>query len=322
MKPLISVIVPVYNLEDVVEGCINSILAQTYENLEIILVNDGSSDKSPEICDKYRARDSRIVVIHQQNGGISRARNAALDIMRGAYVAFVDGDDAIAADYIDVLYGDLTGSDADVAICSWQDVLPGDAPVPAKKSFCVRVMGRDEALRNMLYQEDFDSAMWAKLYKSTLLTNIRFPEGKIYEDLAVSYKVLFSAHRVVFRDYQGYYYTASPGGIMLSAFNGRKMDLIDAADDMLAFISGNRPELEPAAVSRVVRSNFHIYLQIPTGREYTAEKKRIEANIKKYRKQVLGDRRAKRGTKIALLTTYFGFKPIIGLRGLKVLGKK
>ena len=178
---LISVIVPIYKVEKYLHKCIDSILAQTYTNLEIILVDDGSPDNCGKICDEYAAKDSRIKVIHQPNGGLSAARNAGLDIATGDYIGFVDSDDYIAPDMYEKLYNALVKNDADMAICDYQrfgNELPYD-----EMSLTTEVITGLQAMekQNTVINCSFVVA-WSKLYKSFIFSNVRFPVGKINED--------------------------------------------------------------------------------------------------------------------------------------------
>lgn len=317
MKPLISVIVPVYNIEQYLQRCLDSLFAQTYKNLEIILVDDGSTDKSPNICDRYKEKDERAVVIHKENGGAADARNLALDICHGVYISFVDGDDYLDEKYLEILYKDLEETQADISICSWEEVTAQEEKRTTNAETKQEVFNTEEALENLLYQRKFDSAMWCKLYKRCLFEDIRFPKGNLYEDIAIIYKIFAGAKKIVYRNYKGYYYLLRETGTTLISFRREKMDLIDVTDELYEFIKENYKELELAALSRVMRANFHIYLQIPEKKEFIAERERIENNIKKYRKQVILDKKAKRGTKIALLMTYFGFKTFLKFKSMK-----
>ncbi len=320
-QPLISVIIPVYNLENYIEKCLNSIISQSYNNLEILVVNDGSTDNSGSICDSYSNRDSRIRVFHIENGGAAHARNVALENMTGELVTFIDGDDHVDSMYIEKLYNNMVNKNADISICKWIDIYENSnaEPTPATGSKTFDTIAGLEAL---MYQVLFDSAMWVKLYKASLFDNITFPEGNLYEDLAIIYRVFERAKTIAYTDYAGYFYMLRSTGTTLVKFKPKKMDLIDVIDEMQDYLLSKYPELKSSIYSRKARANFHIYLQIPRTKEYKEYRKRIEKNIKTVRREVISDSKARRGTKVALLLTYLGFGIFYRLKNLKQLGKK
>lgn len=204
--PLISLIVPVYNVKDYLENCLKSILEQTYINLEIVLVDDGSNDGSDLICDEYALIDKRIKVIHLPHGGVSAARNAGLDAATGELLGFVDSDDWIDRDMYEYLYQLLIENDADVSICTYlleQEGRPskiinntGKLHIFTGKEI-VRVLTRDELVKNYL---------WGKLFKRKLFNRLSFPIGRVYEDVAVLYKVFYKSRKVVMSCVSKYHY--------------------------------------------------------------------------------------------------------------------
>lgn len=322
-EKLVSIIVPIFNLEKYLEKCVESLLRQTYKNLEIWLVDDGSKDASGAICDKFGAMDERIHVLHQKNGGAAAARNAALSQCRGEYLTFVDGDDYIHERLIEVLVDKLEAQAAQISICGWQDVYEDTVAAPALVEGNIEIYDTEKALENMLYQRSYDTAMWAKLYRRELFEGIFFPVGNLYEDIAIIYKIFARAKKVVYVDYAGYYYLLREQGTTLQAFKPGKMDLIDVADEMADFLLERFPAIRSAVLCKYVRANFHIYLQIPPQKAvFVAEKKRIEQNIKKYRAEVLKDANAQKGTKVALLCSYISLPLLVSFKSLKRYGKK
>lgn len=317
---LVSIVVPVYNVAEYVGVCINSLVSQTYKNIEIFLVDDGSTDNSTEICKDWAARDSRIIFIHKANGGAASARNAALDRCRGQYITFVDSDDYIDDNYIEVLHAAIEKTRADISICGWKNETDSVLRKPDTAKGSV-IYSKIEAMNKLLYQEEFDTAMWAKLYKAELFEEIRFPEGNIYEDIAIIYKVFEMAEQVVYVSYEGYHYLLREAGTTLKRFTTKKMDLIDVVEEMEAYILEQCPEVQSAMRSKFVRANFHIYLQIPQEREFATERMRIENNINKYRRSVLKDKRTRRGTKAALLLSGISYGLFYRLKNLRQLGK-
>ncbi|SEQ02339.1 Glycosyltransferase involved in cell wall bisynthesis [Lachnospiraceae bacterium RM5] len=324
---MISIIVPVYNLEKYLENTLNHILAQTYKDIEILAIDDGSKDNSGKILDEYAKKDERLKVFHIPNGGAAKARNVGLDNMTGEYVTFIDGDDIVSDDYIERLYNDITNSGSDISICKYENIymdniLNNDYP-PVKEADFTKTFSVKEAIYRLLYQVDFDSEMWVKIYKSSLFDDIRFPLGNVFEDIAIIYDVFFKAKKISFSNHTGYYYFNRPDSTTLKGFSIKKMDLIDIMDRLEKEILEKYPEekFRFATASKKVRANFHIYLQMPMSKELKEERKRIENNIKPLRKYVLKDKHSRRGTKIAVLITYLGFPVLHSMSKLKKFGK-
>lgn len=334
MEPRISVIVPIYQVEAYLADCIESILKQSYKNLEILLINDGSKDRCPLICKKYAKKDSRIKVINKENGGISSARNIGIEVATGEFLTFVDSDDTIDEHMIAILYENMIAhKDCNISVCFFEEVYENNrakkSQNPSIKSDrkqkmatqTIEYLDKVEAMKKMLYQRGTDSCPWGKLYAAELFDTIRFPHGQIYEDIAIMYQVFDLADHVVFTDYKGYLYLQRNNSIIREKFALNKMSLIDFVAENEKFLIHKYPRLRKAAVSRTVRANFHIYLQIPGTKEYKAERERIEKNIKARRKIVMQDEEAAGGTKAALMLTYFGFSLLRTLKSLKNWGK-
>lgn len=204
--PLISVIVAVYNVERFLPDCVESLRCQTYKNLEIILVDDGSPDRCGELCDQAAQSDSRVRVIHQENGGLSKARNAGLDIATGAYICFVDSDDFLEPDHISTLFRVLLDNSADLAVCVSYSRVPENASYrrPTDSSMSMgssadcpcECLTKREAVERAL-TSGVPVMAYGKLYRAELLSGIRFPEGKLYEDLSVMFDILLRTGRIV-----------------------------------------------------------------------------------------------------------------------------
>lgn len=219
MLPIISVIIPVYNTELYMDKCMKSILNQNYQNLEIILVDDGSTDGSSEKCDLYARMDPRIRVIHKQNGGQSSARNVGLDACSGDYISFVDSDDWIEPDMYSTLLEQLKGYDAALAVSGRYDAYENsEKKVIGKRLGKNGIVDAYEALPLMTLGQLSDFSVCDKLYRRDLWENIRFPEGEIYEDFAVMYKVLIAAKTVVLYDKPFYVYYHRGNSTVTSGF--------------------------------------------------------------------------------------------------------
>lgn len=206
LKPLISVIVPIYNTQDYLARCIDSIREQTYSNIEILLVNDGSTDKSPDICDNYRLMDKRISVIHKKNGGISDARNHGLDAAKGEYVTFIDSDDFIHPKFIKFLLYHCLKNDCEIGACglykgSGEEFIDSIRP-------CTKLYSKTEAFLS----RKIKSGIVGKLYKTSLFTGLRFPVSDHfnYEDEALTYRLVYGCNRVCITNRELYYYFQSP----------------------------------------------------------------------------------------------------------------
>lgn len=246
MKHRISVIVPVYKVEPYLRKCVDSIRTQTYSNLEIILVDDGSPDGCPSICDDYAAKDPRVKVIHKKNGGLSDARNAGLDICSGDYIAFVDSDDWIEPTMYESLLSNLKYFDADMAFGGVADELEEEGNVCTLK---VSDYGND------VFCEDNQSAMkryfhgswaaWDKLYKAFLFDEIRFPVGEINEDEAIVLQLLEKCNRVCYTNEVLYHYMkrVNSNSITTAAFSEKKLDWVKHCRENYAYICENHPEL-------------------------------------------------------------------------------
>lgn len=246
MKAKISIIVPVYNVEKYIDRCIQSILAQTYTNFELILVDDGSPDKCGKICDEYAKKDMRIKVIHKKNGGLGDARNCGLSIATGEYIGFIDSDDYIESDMYEKLINACIEKKSDIAVCGRYDVVDGKL----KKRFSfegTKVLSNSEAIKAILTTNNIDSSACDKLFRKKLFENIRFPKGKLNEDIYVMTKIISNSNRVVHIGESKYYYDHRPNSITTKCFSNRNMDSVEAAKEVLEYIKQNYPEFKKEA---------------------------------------------------------------------------
>lgn len=306
-KPLISVIVPIYKVEDYINRCINSILSQEYKNLEIILVDDGSPDKCGIICDSYAQLDSRIKVIHKENGGLSDARNAALDIMRGEYVTFIDSDDWVSKYYISNLYKALSSTHATISISGFENVfLDKEIQLDCTSKINVKEYSKRECLEKMFYQNEIEINACGKLYYKDLFKEIRYPVGKLYEDIAVTYKLIDKSEKIAIINNIDYYYFQRTGSIQYEKFNRRKLDAIMHMQEMINFVKTNYPELKVAVNCRYFSTISNILFQIKD-KNYNKEKEYLWSELKKVRKNVLFNKRGRKKARIGALISYFGY---------------
>lgn len=322
-KPLVSVIVPIYKVEAYLERAICSILDQTYENLQIILVDDGSPDNCGKICDEYAKKDDRIIVIHKENGGLSDARNAGLEICSGEYIAFLDSDDFIAPFFIETLMEALHSTGSDVAFCPYQVVekVSGkefNKPIENKqwKEEHYFTYNRKELLLNMYDRNHQDATYfivaWNKLYKAGLWENVRFPKGKIHEDEATTYKVFHKAVKGVYVKYPMYGYFSAPGSITREGFHKKRLQWMDALTDRMEFFEKETKEPDLAFCACRARADGAIRYFYPL-REYVADSKEEQKQLKGYVKEAL--KMQKKYGKLGL-TTRVGYRIFLMLPGL------
>lgn len=242
-QDLISVIIPIYKVEKYLDECLYSIVNQTYENLEILLVDDGSPDNCGKICDEYAQKDNRIKVIHKENGGLSSARNAGLDIAKGEYISFVDSDDVIDEKFIETLYKMCINNSVDIAICDYMrftDTIEKD-----KSENTINVYS-SKKVQNDMYENIISEKVvvtWNKLYKKYLFEEIRFPVGKIHEDEFTTYKLLYASKSdIAVTNSKFYYYRCNPNGIMGRKYNKNRLDILEALEERTRFYKGKNEE--------------------------------------------------------------------------------
>ena len=305
MLPLITVIIPVYNTELYIKKCLDSLTKQTYSNIEIIVVDDGSTDESSNICDQYEQIDSRVIVLHKNNGGQGAARNVALNLAKGELICFVDSDDSVKNDYIEFLYKLLIDHDLDIAVCNYE--LYDEYGNFIRKRIDgsgYRELNGIESIYSMWTQGVINIGPWGKLYKRELWSTIRFNES-FSEDWSTMHLIYEKAKKV------GYSYECKLNYLVrknssIRGFQEKKLVMLKIAEENLKFAE-KYPELLPAAKQKAASVYFHLLFQLPSEKKYNSQRKEIERRIKRIRKEILGDPKCIRKTKIALLLSYFGF---------------
>lgn len=254
---LISIIVPCYKVDMYLDECISSIVNQTYKNLEIILVNDGSPDRCPIICEEWSKKDSRIKVIHKKNGGLSSARNAGLDIARGEYVSFIDSDDFIDDTFIEFLYMNLIENKVDISCCGYYHYFNKNLKEIRHFKNIQLLMDSCEAIKIMNTIGYFGVGSWNKLYKRELFNNIRFPIGKLSEDWFILYKLIHKSNKIHYDSQPKYYYRQRAGSITRNI--KINYDCEEASKECLEFCIANYPDAIPSAVQSYVLACIGIY---------------------------------------------------------------
>ena len=307
LQPLISVIVPCYNVEEYLPKCIESILNQTYRNLEILLVDDGSPDNCGRICDEYAAKDSRIRIIHKKNGGLSDARNAALDVMTGEYVTFIDSDDYVSDDYVEYLYKIIKESGVKLSVSSYQTFVDdSSAEICTNNPLFVKIVHTNDALTGMFYQQIFDTSAWAKMYHRSLFSDgIRYPKGWLYEDLPTTYRLMMKCDYIAFGNYRSYFYRIRNTSIEGAPFKPLKYESCIKIIRQLETDKKKMPKgVQHALSCRIVSFAFHILLEIP--QKENEMRRNLLDIIRQKRMYVLLDRIARMKTRIACLLSLGG----------------
>ena len=228
-KGLVTVIVPVFNVEEYLEKCIKSIICQTYSKLEIIIVDDGSTDNSPKICDKWSLVDKRIQVIHKENGGLSDARNTALKIAKGNYISFVDSDDWLDQYFVETLLKILIEENADIAECGVAYVDKSNQLIRERKCLEEKVIkNKIDSLRSLIMENGLYQTVWNKLYKRRVIDSIYFEKGKYNEDDFWTYQIFDRSDRVVAISSVLYFYVQRNSSIMGSGYQIKRLDSLEA----------------------------------------------------------------------------------------------
>ena len=249
---MISVIIPVYKVEPYLDRCVESVINQSYPNLEIILVDDGSPDNCPAMCDAWAKRDSRIKVIHKTNGGLSDARNAGMAVAAGEYISFVDSDDWIAPEMLERLYLAMQRDRSDIAACTVKMVWEDDTPSELLTVQTNCVLDKHQAQAALLEEKLLKQPVWYKLYRSEIIKDISFEVGKYHEDVFWSYQAVGAANRVSVIDYVGYYYFQRAGSIMGEGYSLKRLDAVEAYENRYQYLSEYYPELETKARISIV----------------------------------------------------------------------
>lgn len=298
-KPPVSVVVPIYNVEKYLDRCVQSILSQTYNNLEIILVDDGSPDHCGRMCDNYAKKDARVKVIHKDNGGLSDARNAAIDIATGEYILCIDSDDYVHHNLVMTLVESSQHNNADIAVAGYQNVLEGEGPVDLNRPMAntdIRALDAQDALEIMLYQKHVTNSAWGKLYRRSLFgTDIRYPKGKLCEDLATTYRLFGRAKKIAICSAKLYFYLQRPTSIINSPFKEDRADALKFAEEQLLFVKHNFPEIQKAAENRVFMEAVFITsaMTIADRKQYAPIWDACRCVFKKYQWRVLKDPEAR-----------------------------
>lgn len=319
----VSVIIPVYNVEKYLPRCIKSVLDQTYQDLEIIFVDDGTKDNSGVMCDEFATKDNRIRVIHKENGGLSSARNAGIEIATGDAIFFLDSDDYISKECIEKMVSLMKENNADISIVQMkyisEDVNNECADI---KSENIVVMNSERAIEESLYQKLYTCCAPAKLYKKVAIGDIRFPLGRISEDLATCHLFLNNAEKIVYSNYYGYYYRQHESSIM-HVFNPKRLDALEWTAEIERFCKTNYPSIIKASYCRTFNVAIHLLLDLPSDDLiHDIYYNQIWSEIRRTRIKILMDNKVRKREKIAAILSFCGEKILKSVWNSKIAVKR
>lgn len=282
MDSLISVIVPIYNVEKYFDRCVDSIINQTYKNLEIILVDDGSPDNCPQMCDDYAKIDNRIKVVHKENGGLSDARNAGMKVATGEYVSFIDSDDYISLDFYETLLETIVDNDSDIVECGVVKFYEDNNFDEYSDDLKVTNYDTLYALDGLINENPFKQHVWNKLYKSNIALDIPYAVGKLNEDEFWTYQIFGKAKKVARINKTMYYYFQRGSSIMGNGYNIRRLDALEGKMNRQAYIEKNFPTLATKAKVDLYGSCMFAYQSVLKFMSGNDKKKAIKI-IKDYK---------------------------------------
>jgi len=260
MNELISIIIPIYNSEKYLPKCIESLRTQSYRNIEIILVNDGSTDGCAEICDEYQKKDDRIKVYHKKNEGVAAARNDGLDLAKGKYITFVDSDDFVSVDYCEKLLITLQRNEAQIAICRIHDFKENDEIIMKDTEYMEDKFNSEETISNLIIVERYYNCMGGKLFLRDLFDNVRFPVGRVYEDAATMYKLYKDSNFIVVLNQEYYFYLRQREGSITTSVYGEKNQKDDylLISEKYKYLKENFPQIKELVVAGYIRDIMNV----------------------------------------------------------------
>ncbi len=276
-EDLISVIVPIYNVEKYIKKCVDSIIKQTYKNIEIILVDDGSPDECGKICDEYSIKDSRIIVVHKANGGLSDARNVGIDKANGKYICFIDSDDYIDDNYIELLYNAIKENNVEISQCGIKKITEDEVFIENIGYKENNVKNSKQMLKDLYITNWENIVVWNKMYLRELFNDIRFPKGKIHEDEYTTYKILYKVNNVAIINDFLYNYRQNEKSIMGKTFNIKRLDILEGLKQRIEFFKeSNEEELYELSIALYLQKIRECYINL---KKYMNESKNIEKKL-------------------------------------------
>ena len=305
--PAVSVIIPMYNTEAFIKDCLDSLVAQTFTDFEVIIIDDGSTDDSARIAASYASSDARFRLIGQPNKGPSEARNTGLKIMRGDYVTFIDSDDCVAPNFLETLFFIAQLHQADIACCATQIINETYKPNGKSPSTAIsKIITAEEATKIALYQDSLpDHSAWNKLYNINLWKGKFFPAGTIYEDLAVVPEILLEANKVATTKTKLYFYRKRTGSELATQNRKSKtIQLLDIAENVFEKMKPVSKPLYKASRNTLVSACFSVLMRTKDSDEFAECRKRAMAHIRKYRFGAFFDLKIRMRNRIAILISY------------------
>ena len=305
----VSIIVPVYKVEQYLDRCVKSLINQTYTDIEIILVDDGSPDACPKMCDDWAKKDARIRVEHKQNGGLSDARNAGIDVATGEYLTFIDSDDYVKQTYTEYLMSLFSHSKcAKVTACNHY-IVRGDKQSKNAEFEGVAVFDRKTAFENVLYHDRVDVSACMKLYHRSVFETLRYPVGKQYEDTYLFGEILNMTDEFVYGGTPQYYYIQRDESIVNGAFKPYRLEYIEAAERLVDFAKAY-PDLTDGCIRRLSHARLSVFRYMENcDKEYYELRKKLRRQILATSAVVLANPRTPKRDKVALLLLKLGIKP-------------
>ena len=294
-KNLISIIVPVYNVEKYLDRCIKSLVNQTYKNLEIILVDDGSPDNCPKMCDNWAKKDKRIKVIHKENGGLSDARNVGINNATGDYIAFVDSDDFIDKEMYKKLLQNLVGTNSDMSVCSMYFYYENESIKNLKKNDNLLFTYEGLEKYDNLYNDYFlDFIMVCnRIYKKQIFEELVFPKGKLNEDNFIAHKLLWLSNKIVYTQEKLYYYVQHENSIMHQKFNIKKLNDLESYKIQMLFFKKEifkNTKYQKLSLERYINKILIYYCRLRfynTNNQYKQQIKNLREEYKKYYEEIM-----------------------------------
>lgn len=300
---LISIIVPVYKVEKYLEKCVNSILNQTYKNLEIILVNDGSPDNSPKLCEELAKKDNRIVVYHKENGGLSDARNYGVNKAKGRYIGFVDSDDYINENMYEHLYKTIKENNVDIAECNVMRVYGNKNRPHYIGEDYTEVLSTKEYIKEYLTMNRVYGSVWCKLLKTELVKKLTFAKGKYYEDIFYNYDLFQVIDKIAITNKCYYYYYIRENSITTEKYSPKQLDLLEILNKLNDYVIKKYPEFKEESFTRLVYAYLSTFNHIVVENNYNKypEFKEIKTFLRKNCIRVLKNNKNSKELKLSVL---------------------
>lgn len=301
----ISVIIPFYNIKNYVNRCLTSVVYQSYQDLEIILVNNGSTDGTADLLVEWAEKDERISVITKENEGPGKARNAGIAAATGEFITFIDGDDYVKPDYVTNLYEGITKG-AEIAASDFHEVPDDQVYNLPNEAVKTELVSSKTAIEKFLTQE-FNQSVWGMLYPRQAFDNTEFPDG-YYEDMAIFYELLAKYDKVYFTTSKDYYYVQRSSSIMHENFSAWKMEILTVGKRVETFLNAEFPEVKQALYSRLFAAYSGVYMEIPAAVKFDENRQLLWSAVKSARQNLKIRQIQNKKVLLGVLSSYFGQK--------------